>query len=42
MWVRAESKINPEYPWMLEVAAKIASSPDKSYRIHIEGRQHYD
>ena len=42
MWVRADSKIKPEYPWMLVVTAKVTSSPDKSYTIHIEGRQPND
>src|SRR5712664_1523698 len=42
IWVRANSRIDPEYPWMLKVRADVAASPDKSYKIHIEGRQPYN
>ena len=42
IWVRAESRIDPKHPWMLEVRAALAASPDKSYKIHIEGGQPYN
>jgi hypothetical protein len=42
IWVRANCRIDPEYPWMLEVRADVAASPDKCYKIHIEGRQPYN
>jgi hypothetical protein len=42
VWVRADSKLNPKYPWMLLVHADSTNAPDKIYRVHIEGRQPYD
>jgi hypothetical protein len=41
-WIRADSKMEPKYPWMLEVRAHISSSTTNSYEVHIEGRQPYD
>jgi len=42
LWIRADSKMNPKYPWMLEVRAHISSSTTNSYEVHIDGRQPYD
>jgi hypothetical protein len=42
VWVTANSKLDPKYPWMLLVHADSTNAPDKIYRVHIEGRQPYD
>jgi hypothetical protein len=42
IWARADSRMNPNHPWLLKVRADVAASPDKSYKIHIEGRQPYN
>jgi hypothetical protein len=39
VWVRASSKTDPKYPWMLLVRA---DSTNATYHLHIEGRQPYD
>ena len=42
VWIRADSKINPKYPWTLLVRADNTNTSDKVYRVHIEGHQPYD
>jgi hypothetical protein len=42
VWIKAVSRINPQYPWMLQIRAWIFRAATKSYRIQIEGRQPYD
>ncbi|HXI70653.1 MAG TPA: hypothetical protein VNN22_09905 [Verrucomicrobiae bacterium] len=41
-WVSADSKIDPKYPWKLNIHADATNSSDKIFRLHIEGRQPYD
>lgn len=41
VWIRADSKIDPKYPWMLNIQAQ-ASSTNKTYEVHIEGREPYN
>jgi hypothetical protein len=41
IWIRADSKMDPKYPWMLNVEAYRPGSTNV-YEIHIEGRQPYD
>ena len=38
----ATSNIDTEYPWFLQIKAAVNNSPEKSYKIHIDGRQVYD
>jgi hypothetical protein len=40
-WIRVDSKINPEYPWMLQVRGRTGSTSN-TYDVHIEGQQPYD
>jgi hypothetical protein len=40
--VRVASKINPKYPWFLTVKAEAADGAEKTYHVHVEGRQPYD
>jgi hypothetical protein len=40
--VSVKSKMDPKYPWMLLVQADSTNTPDRVYRVHIEGRQPYD
>jgi len=42
VWITAKSKLDPKYPWMLLVHADSTNTPDKIYRVHIDGRQPYD
>src|SRR5262245_11994531 len=42
IWVRASSKTDPKYPWMLLVHAYSTNAPSMTYHVHIEGRQPYD
>jgi hypothetical protein len=41
-WIKADSKINPKYPWMLNIQAKEADWTNNTYQVHIEGREPYD
>jgi hypothetical protein len=40
-WIRADSKMSPKYPWMLQVRAHLGSTSN-TYDVHIDGRQPYD
>jgi hypothetical protein len=40
--VRANSTLNPRYPWVLKVRADTANPLDKTYRVRLEGRKAYD
>jgi hypothetical protein len=40
--IRAESKTEPKYPWVLTIKAERANSASNTYQIHIEGRQSDD
>jgi hypothetical protein len=42
IWVRADSKINPDYPWWLDVRAEPTGLANKSYKVHIEEREPYN
>lgn len=42
IWIKADSKINPKYSWMLNVEVHISSSATNFYEVHIDGRQPYD
>jgi len=41
-WVSVQSKMDPKYPWMLLVHADSTNTPERIYRVHIEGSQPYD
>jgi hypothetical protein len=41
-WVRVNSKLDPKYPWLLCVSAELTNMPEKTYVVHIDGRQPYD
>ena len=40
--VRADSKLDPKYPWTLHVQAHSSNSSTNSYEVHIEGVQAYN
>lgn len=42
VWITAQSKIDPTYTWMLLVHAHITNTPEKFYRVSIEGHQPYN
>jgi hypothetical protein len=41
-FVRVASKINPRYPWFLTVKAEAGDGAQKTYHVHVEGRQPYN
>lgn len=41
-WVSVQSRLDPKYPWMLLVQAHGTNTPERVYRVHIEGRQPYN
>lgn len=38
----AKSRLNPEYPWLLQISISPTNTQQKCYRVHIEGRQPYN
>ncbi|HLX71977.1 MAG TPA: hypothetical protein VKV04_20370 [Verrucomicrobiae bacterium] len=42
VWIKADSKIDPKYPWMLNIQAHVSDPANKSYEVHMEGRQPYN
>ncbi len=38
-WIRVNTKLEPRYPWFLDVSAQATNLPEKTYLVHIEGRQ---
>jgi hypothetical protein len=40
--VKVNSKINPKYPWFLEVKADTTEAGEKMIHVHVEGRQIYE
>jgi hypothetical protein len=42
LWITVRSKMDPKYPWHLNVQAHISPSNTNNYEVHIEGRQPYD
>ena len=41
-WITAQSRMNPRYPWILEIHTQYLSSDTNLYQVHIEGKQPYD
>src|SRR5437879_419096 len=37
--LKVTSKLNPRYPWFLSLKAEAVDTPDKTYKMHLEGRQ---